>query len=125
MTDDVVLEIEPGRIRGAMNRGVASFKGIPYGAGVDGAGRWRRAKPVSNWPGVRDTLLYGPGAIQLEHHEIGITSLELEELLLLGEPENHDWRMQSEDCLTLNVWSSALAGNTKQHATAREEIEPT
>ncbi|HEY3653354.1 MAG TPA: carboxylesterase family protein [Steroidobacteraceae bacterium] len=113
MSEDVVLEIEPGRIRGAVNQGVANFKGIPYGSGVDGAGRWRRAKPVSSWSGVRDTRAYGPRAIQVEHRDIGITSDELEELLLLGEPENDHWKVQSEDCLTLNVWSSSLERNTK------------
>ena len=113
MPKTVVIEIEPGQIEGSVHDGVAAFKGITYGSGVAGSGRWRRAQPPRPWTGVRAAMDYGPRAVQIGHEDLGITSSELEELLLAGQPSNDQWREQNEECLTLNVWSSALAGGGK------------
>ncbi len=114
MPDTIVIEIEPGKIEGALHGEIAAFKGIPYGYGVSGAGRWRRAQPPRPWTGLRTALDYGPQAIQIGHEDLGLTSPELEELLLAGQPSDSRWRRQSEECLTLNIWSSTPMGGGRR-----------
>jgi hypothetical protein len=77
-----------GTVRGVVANGTHVFKGIPYAASAAGANRWLPPQPLAPWSGVRDALAFGPGCIQ-DHHN-------------LDTPEP-----QSEDCLSLNVWSPA------------------
>lgn len=74
-----------GRVRGATEGGVLSFKGVRYGAPTQ---RFMAPREPTPWRGVRDALAYGPACPQR-----GLES----------EP-------QSEDCLFLNVWTPSLQG---------------
>ena len=113
MMADVVVEIDTGVLRGQALAGVAAFKGIPYGSSVGGQRRWRRASPAVAWTGVKDALDYGPRAIQAESHEHAVTSAELEALMAAGGPSHDRWRAQSEECLTLSVWTPDATASRK------------
>jgi para-nitrobenzyl esterase len=93
---DGVVEIQGGRIRGVRRNGLWVFSGVPYAGSTEGRGRWRPPAPPRPWTGIREGAAFGPIAPQ---------SPGLVELSLGGEPE-----VQSEDCLSLNVWTPELDG---------------
>jgi para-nitrobenzyl esterase len=53
-----------GRVRGSLNNGLATFKGIAYAGSVSGANRFKAAPLLKPWTGVRDVLTLGAPAIQ-------------------------------------------------------------
>lgn len=53
-----VVETSHGRLRGALDAGIRSFKGVPYGAPTAGRNRFRPPAPPPPWRGVRDALEY-------------------------------------------------------------------
>ena len=113
MPADVDVGIASGRIRGYVSGGIAAFKGVPYGQDVGGRRRWRRASPVTPWEGVRDAAEFGPRAIQPESRDMHTTSAELEALMAQGGPDHDRWLRQSEECLTLNVWTPDVASTRR------------
>ena len=53
------ISVETGKIKGAVQAGVLSFKGIPYAAPPVGDLRWRPPQPAAKWAGVRDATAFG------------------------------------------------------------------
>ena len=102
MTAEIVVETTSGKVRGALERGVSIFKGIPYAAPPLGALRFRPPQPLAPWSGVRDATSYGNMAVQSEN--VFALPPDLLEIFPLGGTETCD-----EDCLYLNVWSSGLS----------------
>ena len=94
--DDVIVETASGKVRGARDAGVTTFKGIPYAGRVSGDRRFRRPAPLEPWTGVRDALQFGPPSIQAGR-----------ETARGSEPAS------SEDCLVLNVWTPAADGRKR------------
>ncbi|MEJ0015144.1 MAG: carboxylesterase/lipase family protein [Acetobacteraceae bacterium] len=95
-----VAETQTGRVRGASIDGVAAFKCIPYGAATSGANRFLPPQPPAPWAGIRDALDYSGHAPQQ-----GLRPASRPELAdFSGAP---DTSPESEDCLTLNVWTPA------------------
>lgn len=78
--------------------GVLVFRGIPYAAAPVGDLRWRPPRPPVPWSDVRDATTPGPACMQAGG--TGPTSVPVTE--------------QSEDCLTLDVWTGALPDVVKQ-----------
>ncbi|HLG89166.1 MAG TPA: carboxylesterase family protein [Alphaproteobacteria bacterium] len=113
MSEDVIVGIAAGLLRGRVSDGVAIFKGIPYGESVSGQRRWQRSLPVTPWTGVRNASEFGPRAIQPESRHVNVTSQEIEDLMAEGGPSSDRWSVQSEECLTLSVWTPDLAGKRK------------
>ena len=72
------------------SNGVLAFKGIPFSAPPVGKLRWRPPQPVQPWQGTRDATDFGPRC----------EGAPLQGVAPAGST-------QSEDCLTLNVWSAA------------------
>jgi para-nitrobenzyl esterase len=94
--ETVAVETAEGRVRGARKESVNVFLGVPYGASVSGANRFKPARPAAPWAGVRDALALGTPSLQSPKTVYG-----------LNEPG------PGEDCLVLNVWAPASGGGGK------------
>jgi para-nitrobenzyl esterase len=71
------------------------FKGIPFAAPPVGANRWRAPQPVAKWKGVRSATEYAPRCTQ-------------------GDPSGANAPPTGEDCLYLNVWTTADSANDRR-----------
>lgn len=98
-----VVEIASGKIRGAVSGGIHTFKGIPYGASTAGKNRFLPPQPVPKWAGLRDALVYQGKAPQSPVQVKRRAEMDG----ILGPL---DTTPETEDCLTLNVWTPGLAG---------------
>ncbi|RYF96245.1 MAG: carboxylesterase family protein, partial [Chitinophagaceae bacterium] len=84
---------------------VMIFKGIPFAAPPTGELRWKDPQPVKNWEGVRKCDKFGPNAMQGKPVPFDVYT---KEFLIPVDGEI------SEDCLYLNVWTSAKSTNEKR-----------
>jgi para-nitrobenzyl esterase len=95
---DTTVKLDSGKISGAEANGITSFKGIPYVAPPVGDLRWRPPHTIAPWGGLRQAKDYGAACPQPPILE-------------------HDYHVkfdnQSEDCLTLNVWTPANAASER------------
>ncbi len=87
------ITVDGGAISGTVDNGVNIYKGIPYAAPPVGESRWKAPQPVSDWDGVRDCTDYSADCPHPSYPEGS----------LYARPPHP----QSEDCLYLNVWSTA------------------
>jgi para-nitrobenzyl esterase len=93
-----VAKTPAGDLQGIPERDVAVFKGIPFAAPPVGDLRWRAPRPAPTWQGTRKSEAFGPGCLATP-----------------GVPAEFggDTGPQSEDCLTLNVWTPKLGASAK------------
>ena len=96
-----VAKTQYGKVRGYVDAGVFTFKGIPYGQNTGGENRWLPAKPPTPWDGEYPALIYGANCPQRLHD---FTAIEQSFL------QDWDDGYLSEDMLKLNVWTSSLTG---------------
>ena len=64
MSPAPVAKTDTGTLRGAVEDGVVSWKGIPYAAAPVGPLRWRAPQPAAPWSGVRDAVEYAHDCMQ-------------------------------------------------------------
>src|SRR5665213_2613670 len=90
-----------GKIRGYLDGGVFTFKGVPYGQNTGGENRWLPAKPPVPWKDEYPALVYGANCPQTLHDWTGNEQTFIQ-----------DWDdgWQSEDMLKLNIWTPSLSG---------------
>lgn len=92
-TEEPLVRTKVGELRGVRENGIAVFRRVPYAAAPVGELRFAPPQPVQVWQGVRDATKDGSiapqGRSRLAH--------------IMGDFE----RPQSEDCLTLNIWTPA------------------
>ena len=105
----IELDVQPIGLEMAVTRGAVlgmrdtqdsdlrQYHGIPYAALPVGDLRWAPPAPVVPWQGVLDASTPDPVCIQRTH--VGVAFYDPPPGALLPE--------QSEDCLTLNVWTAA------------------
>jgi para-nitrobenzyl esterase len=93
------VKVEGGVVSGTATDGVRVFRGIPYAAPPVGELRWRPPAPVVPWTGVRDASAYGAECPQTQYPADSVYVRPL--------------RTRSEDCLFLNVWTTAKAGDKR------------
>ncbi len=98
---DVVMTTA-GQVAGYSRDGVHIFKGVPYGASTGGQARFKPPQPVTAWNGVRSSRAYGPVCPQ----DVRAGWQDDEDAFLM----RWDDGFPGEDCLRLNVWTSALKG---------------
>jgi para-nitrobenzyl esterase len=100
------VTVAGGQLRGVWRGDLWSFSGIPYAQAPEGELRWRPPQVPQPWDGIRDASSFGPISPQ-SAAVAGITSP--------SDPDASE--PQSEDCLTLNVWTPELPdleGTTKR-----------
>lgn len=90
---DHAIRVDGGLISGSTADGVRSYKGIPFAAPPVGELRWKAPQPAIAWDGVRECTAFGPDCPQAPYPAGSMYAAPL--------------RTQSEDCLYLNVWTSA------------------
>ena len=92
-TKQPAARTKAGELRGVYENDIAVFRGVPYAAAPIGELRFSPPQPIPPWQGVRDATQDGPvapqGRSRLAH--------------VMGDFE----LPQSEDCLTLNIWTPA------------------
>jgi para-nitrobenzyl esterase len=81
-----VVQLDSGPISGKVEDGVHVFLGIPYAAPPIGELRWKPPQEIASWTQVRNSTDFGPSCPQ---------------------PKQQDTGKFSEDCLYLNVWTTA------------------
>ena len=101
-SDEPVVETASGKLRGAVEDGIARFLGVPYGAPTGGRNRFMPPQKPEPWGGVRDALAWAGHAPQA-----GPGPRRPELAVLSGAP---DLVPLSEDCLTLNLWTPGVDG---------------
>jgi para-nitrobenzyl esterase len=91
------VRVAQGVLRGidAAKPGVRAFLGIPYAAPPVGDKRWAAPGPPASWEGVRPADHFGDRCIQTRPFP----------------DQLFQSAAQSEDCLTLSVWTPAKLGN--------------
>jgi para-nitrobenzyl esterase len=96
-----VANTQYGKVRGFVDGGVYTFKGIPYGQNTGGENRWLPAKPPKPWKDEYPALIYGANCPQNLHNYTAIEQSFLQ-----------DWDdgYMSEDMLKLNIWTPSLTG---------------
>jgi para-nitrobenzyl esterase len=86
-----VVAVTGGQIRGgALDKGGAVFKGVPFAQAPAGDLRWREPAQVKTWTGVREATSFGAPCAQN-------AGGRMQDAMLNG---------ASEDCLFLNVWTA-------------------
>src|SRR5262245_19172215 len=91
MTAGPIAETSYGKLSGALENGIRVYRGVPFAKPPIGALRFRPPQRAEAWGGVRDATRFGAGSYQADR--------PLAPVLGIVVPE------QSEDCLTLNVWT--------------------
>lgn len=107
--ENLQVTIESGKLQGihGWDPRVAVFKGIPYAAPPVGELRWKAPLPPAKWEGVRMADQYGPIACQ------PVPGADPEEFWTREiHPTGPEFEM-SEDCLYLNVFTTARDGEEK------------
>lgn len=100
--DVAVTNTEAGKVRGYINNGIVTYKGIPYAE----AKRFEPPQKTQAWEGVRSSMTYGPVCPLVD--PTTSVSDEIEFFF------NHDWGYTSEDCLCLNVWTPGINDGKKR-----------
>lgn len=97
-----ITNTQYGKVRGYVEDGVLTFKGIPYGQTTADENRWLPAKPPERWNDEYPALVYGANCMQSLHNFRAMEQTFLQQ-----------WTdgFVGEDMLKVNVWTSSLTGN--------------
>src|SRR5215470_5449887 len=105
--DAPIVETTSGKIRGVATDGVNAFKGVPYGAATGGRARFMAPRKPEPWAGVRSAEMWAGHAPQSPPDR-----KQRPELANLAGAR--DTVPESEDCLTLNVFTRGLGDGGKR-----------
>lgn len=88
-----VVQTKQGKLRGLCKEGGYIFRGVRYGQ----AERFQLPSMVESWEGIRDALVYGYTAHELQTPVAGDMF-----------QQQHYYSPQSEDCQFVNIWTQHL-----------------
>ena len=91
--EDVTLQVKTqyGVLEGIEEDGVKKFLGVPFAQAPVGELRWKAPQPVQAWEGIREAKSFSDDPMQLN---------------VFGDM-NFRGSGRSEDCLYLNIWTTA------------------
>lgn len=94
------VKVDGGTLEGSVGTdpAVRVFRGVPFAAPPTGFLRWKAPQPVRAWKGVRKADQWGTRCMQGP---------------MWGPLQTRDAQM-GEDCLYLNVWTTATSANAKR-----------
>jgi para-nitrobenzyl esterase len=95
------VHVEQGLLSGSPGKSsdVRVYRGIPFAAPPVGDLRWKAPQPPASWTGVREAKEFSPACWQTPYPAGSIYSAKLPPL--------------SEDCLYLNIWTSAKSAEDR------------
>ena len=102
-----VVETASGKVSGTVAEDVVAFKTIPYAASTAGANRFLPPRPALPWTGIRDCSDFTGKAPQNGLRPP--TRPELEDFSGAA-----DLSPETEDCLTLNIWTPGCDPTAKR-----------
>ncbi len=91
------ISIDTGLVQGMNENGLTIYRGIPFAAPPIGELRWRAPEPPAPWTNVLKATAFKPACMQSGPTVPGV-----------------DVEKVSEDCLYLNVWTSAKSAEEKR-----------
>lgn len=94
--EEACAVVKQGILQGTVEDGLRVFRGVPYAAPPLGEKRWRAPEPPARWFGTRMADRMSGGALQAD----GRAAWPSEDFELSA-------KMDSEDCLYLNLWTPA------------------
>src|SRR3984893_11953153 len=95
-----VVGARGGGVQGRVGGGVRVFRGIPFAEPPVGPRRFGAPEAPEPWPGVRDATRFGPASHQASRPLAPILGILVDE--------------ESEDCLSLNVWTPAAGDGARR-----------
>src|SRR5579859_3064764 len=95
--DSLQVKVAQGKLEGTQSGSIRAFLGIPYAAPPVGPLRWHEPEPAAKWHGTRQATSFGAHCMQPHLYAD----------MIFRDPGN------SEDCLTLNVWTPAKTNSDK------------
>ena len=103
---NTIVKTANGKIEGIYNadKTIRIFKSVPFAEPPVGNLRWKAPQPVKNWNGIKKCIAFSASPIQNKPVPFMCWS---EEFIAQPEP-------LSEDCLYLNIWTSAKTKNEMQ-----------
>ena len=97
------VKTDAGSVSGVPREGgVTAYLGLPYAAPPVGDRRWRPPQPAAHWEGIRKADRFGTSCMQ---NQAGSRLPWTEEFMTQGPI--------GEDCLFLNVWTTAKTPNAR------------
>jgi para-nitrobenzyl esterase len=110
-----LVKTQYGPVRGYINKGVYTFRGVRYGATTGGENRFKPPKAPSPWTEIRDASSYGYRAPQTNPAAPFSMSPDTEiGKILLASDGFRVPSPESEDCLFLNIWTPAIDQKEKR-----------
>lgn len=97
-----VTATDAGKVRGYINNGIVTYKGIPYAE----AKRFEAPQKPKPWSNVRSSFSYGPVAPLMDP----TTSIQDESEFVF----DHSWGFTNEDCMRINVWTPGINDGKKR-----------
>ena len=97
-----VTTTDAGKVRGYINNGIVTYKGIPYAE----AKRFESPQKPKSWSNVRSSFSYGPVAPLMDP----TTSIQDESEFVF----DHSWGFTNEDCMRINVWTPGINDGKKR-----------
>jgi len=97
-----VTSTDAGKVRGYINNGIFTYKGIPYAE----AKRFETPQKPKTWSNVRSSMVYGPVAPLMDP-----TTNVMDESEFVFD---HSWGFTNEDCMRINVWTPGINDGKKR-----------